>query len=238
MSRVFLCGDTHGYGDIDKLNTERFPEQRELTKNDYVIILGDFGLLWKVQEDKSERYWLNWLNDKTFTTLVIDGNHENFDRLEELEDHEVDFCDKPVGKMRDSVFHIRRGSVLTVNDKKLFCMGGGESIDKFNRSIGVSWWPQEIPTYTEMYDAIENMYKYGKCFYAILTHVAPSAIKDKILFMHSYKSGMVDPLERFFNYIDEEVIFRYWYFGHYHGDQVIDDRYFCLYHKIRELPCE
>ena len=28
-----------------------------------------------------EKYWLNWLNERNFTTLFVDGNHENFERL-------------------------------------------------------------------------------------------------------------------------------------------------------------
>ena len=49
-----------------------------MTKNDYVIIAGDFGI-WN--DTKQERYNLDWLEDKPFTTLFVDGNHSNFDRL-------------------------------------------------------------------------------------------------------------------------------------------------------------
>ena len=40
---IFVTGDTHIPLDISKLNSEQFPQQKELTKNDYVIICGDFG---------------------------------------------------------------------------------------------------------------------------------------------------------------------------------------------------
>ena len=46
MSRIFVTGDTHGDYDIAKLNTHNFPVQRELTKEDYLIIAGDFGCVW------------------------------------------------------------------------------------------------------------------------------------------------------------------------------------------------
>lgn len=36
-----ITGDTHGALDIRKLNTSRFPEQRSMTKQDYVAIMGD-----------------------------------------------------------------------------------------------------------------------------------------------------------------------------------------------------
>ena len=38
---IYITGDTHIPVDIQKLSTKRFPEQKEMTKNDYVIICGD-----------------------------------------------------------------------------------------------------------------------------------------------------------------------------------------------------
>ena len=82
MSKIYVTGDIHLNIDIHKLNTKNFPEQNKLTKDDYVIICGDTGLTW----DKSNevKYWVDWLNKKNFTTLFVDGNHENFDILNSL----------------------------------------------------------------------------------------------------------------------------------------------------------
>ncbi len=73
-------------GFLHRLNTTSFPEQKELGKEDYVIICGDFGGIWdvdrfRVQESPSEKAGLDWLEQKPFTTLFIPGNHENYDRL-------------------------------------------------------------------------------------------------------------------------------------------------------------
>ena len=46
MNRIFVTGDTHGDFDIAKLNRRRFPVQSELTKEDYLIVTGDFGACW------------------------------------------------------------------------------------------------------------------------------------------------------------------------------------------------
>ena len=35
----------------------------------------------KKEESKNEKYWLDWFEDRNFTLLFLDGNHENFDRL-------------------------------------------------------------------------------------------------------------------------------------------------------------
>lgn len=73
---IFVTGDTHG--DYNRFRTDIFPEQKSMTKADYVIICGDFGL-WS--ESKEQKHKLDWLEDKPFTTLFVDGNHENYDLL-------------------------------------------------------------------------------------------------------------------------------------------------------------
>ena len=46
---VYVCGDTHQRHDIWKLRNFRDKcrwDELDLTKDDYVIVCGDFGLLW------------------------------------------------------------------------------------------------------------------------------------------------------------------------------------------------
>jgi len=72
---IYITGDTHA--DFHRFKTENFPEQKHLTKDDYVIICGDFGGVFNyIDSGDEERYWLDWLNDRPFTTLFVDGNHE------------------------------------------------------------------------------------------------------------------------------------------------------------------
>ena len=70
---IYATGDTHG-GWMHRLNMASFPEQKDMKKDDYVIILGDFGL-W--DDSRRERQALDWLEGRSFTTLFVDGNHEN-----------------------------------------------------------------------------------------------------------------------------------------------------------------
>ena len=76
---IYITGDCHR--EFGRFSTKNFPEQNEMTKDDFVIICGDFGGIWDKEESKEEKYYLDWLNNKPFTTLFIDGNHENYDRL-------------------------------------------------------------------------------------------------------------------------------------------------------------
>ena len=72
------------HANFRKFSSRRFKAQKQMTRDDFVIVCGDFGGIWK--DDERERYWLNWLAQKPFTLLFVDGNHENFDRLYSNED--------------------------------------------------------------------------------------------------------------------------------------------------------
>ena len=77
---TYITGDAHS--DFTRFTEENFPIQSEMTKNDYVIICGDFGGVWTFEEESArEKEALEWLNNKSFTILFVDGNHENFTRL-------------------------------------------------------------------------------------------------------------------------------------------------------------
>ena len=147
---IFLTGDTHIPYDISKLNRKWFPEQKNLTRNDYVIVLGDFGLYW--HSNASYKHWRDWFQSKPFTILWLDGNHENFDWIESME-----VTEWHGGKVHQdgNIIHLMRGQVYTIEGKKFFVMGGAASTDKECRRVGVSWWEQEIPSYKEEMEALQ-----------------------------------------------------------------------------------
>jgi len=49
---IWITGDIHGFQNINKLSARWWPEGKNLTKSDYVIICGDFGLLWCNSPDR------------------------------------------------------------------------------------------------------------------------------------------------------------------------------------------
>ena len=63
---IFITGDTHG--DFSRLLPAAFHEQRDLTKEDYLIICGDFGGVWDGGD--AEQQWLDWLETRSFTAVA------------------------------------------------------------------------------------------------------------------------------------------------------------------------
>lgn len=231
---IYITGDIHG--DASRLSTDIFPEQNEMTKEDYMIILGDFGLVWDYKgESKTEKWWLDFLENKSFTTLFIDGNHENFNRLnayptEKWNGGNVNF-------IRPSVIHLKRGQVFNLQGKKFFTFGGAKSHDirdgilepddprikkwkydynKLFRINGVSWWKEELPSQEEMDEGILNLQKENDKVDCILTHCPPTSVLKQM--DNNYGSDyFTDYLQR----IKENTKYKNWLFGHMHINQNI-----------------
>ena len=220
---IYVTGDTHAELDISKLNTTNFPQQKALTKNDFLIICGDFGLCW--DGSLREKWWKKWLTNKNFTTLWIDGNHENFDML-----YQFPQINKFGGRAREiakDIYYLDRGQVLTIDGKKIFCMGGARSIDKALRVEHVSWWQEEMPSREEMERAIASLEQNKWRVDYVVTHCAPRSVQT--LIADWYEN---DPMVSFLDRVKSDLTFKHWYFGHYHLDREVDDRFTALYNHV------
>lgn len=229
MSRIFITGDTHADYDWKKLMTKSFPVQKELTKDDYVIIAGDFGGVFLL--DRTDKYIQKNYNERNFTTLFVDGNHENHDALDAYPVEE--WHGGKIHKIADSVFHLMRGQVFEIGGKTFFTMGGAESTDKQYRKEGRSWWAREMPSIDEYEEAVINLEKHsGKVDY-VITHCAPEATLCALNMPDMYFRS-VNELTSFFDTIAQTILFKDWYFGHYHDDSDCG-KFHMLYQRIVEV---
>ena len=223
---IYITGDTHIPIDIHKLSMTNFREQKEMTKQDYVIICGDFGGIWN--NSNEDKYWLDWLKDKNFTTLFVDGNHENFNLLNEYP--VTEWGGGKVHFINDSVIHLMRGQVYTINKLKFFTMGGATSIDKENRVENKSWWKEELPSDLEFIEAIKNLDKHCWKVDYVISHTTSNRIVDYM----GYRKEDND-LNSFFSMLEKELEYKHWYFGHFHRNWEIDNKNTVLYNRIVKL---
>jgi len=220
---IYITGDTHIPIDVHKLSVANFPEQKNLTKNDFVIICGDFGGVWN--RSVEEQYWVNWLNRKSFTTLFVDGNHENFAMLNKYPVSE--WNGGLVQQIKPSIYHLMRGQIFTIDGYKIFTMGGAKSHDKIFRKEGRSWWPEEMPSRREYDTALENLDEHKWNVDIILTHCIADSIQYRIADWYSH-----DKLTNFLETVKLDCKYDKWYFGHYHINKDIDEKHTALYDWI------
>lgn len=224
---IFITGDTHGEIDIRKFNSRKFPEQKNLSKSDFVIVAGDFGIPW--DRTKEYKYWLDWLSDKNFTTLFIDGNHENFGIINSYPITE--WNGGKVHKISDSIFHLMRGQIFIIENLKFFTFGGAKSSDIQYREEGVSWWKEEMPTQKEYDEGSQNLEKNDWIVDYIITHTCPAEIQ-KILIERFDKNLEYTELNQYLSEINAKTIFKHWYFGHNHIDENLTSKHTILYNNI------
>lgn len=233
---VFVTGDCHG--DFRKLHV--LAELQTFLRQDYVIICGDFGGIW--HDSPNERYALDRLNELPFTTLFIDGNHENFDRLYSNEFETIDFHGGKAHRIRDNIFYLMRGHIFSLDNHTFFAMGGARShdiqdgilderhfpnhqafLDEKERldMMGAcyrinhrTWWRQEMPSEAEFISARKNLEAYDHRVDYIITHDCPYSTAKQI-----YGDADETELGFFFDYVLKTTDFSHWYFGHHHLDR-------------------
>ena len=252
MIVIYITGDCHA--DFHRFNKENFPEQKEMNKDDYVIICGDFGGVWaKDEESAAERWWMDWMEELPFTTLFVDGNHENFDRLNAYPVEE--WHAGKVHKIRPSVIHLMRGQVYELQGKIFFTFGGAQSHDisggilelddpdlyekrrklmkswKPYRINHLSWWKEEMPSEEEMEEGRKNLSKHDYQVDFIITHCCATSTQ----FLLSGGMFKNDILTDYLEEIRQKTIFGKWMFGHYHENRSVNEKEILIYEQVHRI---
>ena len=247
---IYVTGDTHAEFD-GRFNTKAFPEQKQMTKEDFLIICGDFGGVWNpTGENRFEQYWLEWFDKRTFTTLFVDGNHENHERLATYPVKE--WNGGKVHEIRPSVLHLMRGQVFTLQGKTIFTFGGAQSHDisagvfepddpdfdlkvqiANNRGYSyrvnhVSWWKEEMPSEEEMQEGLRNLEAHNNKVDFIVTHCCSSSTQA-LIGGSLYKP---DAATTYLEQIKNTVSYKKWFFGHYHDNRNVSDKEILLYEQL------
>lgn len=243
---LYVTGDLHG--DADEL----LLRCRPLAPGDALIVCGDLGLLWR--GTRRERLRLDWLNAKLrCPVLFVDGNHENFDLLEQYPVSA--WKGGLVHRIRPRLLHLMRGQVFDVAGRTIFTMGGASSHDmpdgvlnprdpdfaRRRRELDarggryrirrVSWWPQELPRPRELAAGLRSLQRQDWRVDIIVTHCLPTTIQQ------SFGADFYAP-DRLTDYLDtvrRRCEFGRWYCGHYHHERVYAGRFQVLYQSVVPL---
>ena len=219
---IYITGDTHGDPLRFKnhcMGDEKWSEQ------DYLLVCGDFGYLF--HNHSAEQEFLDFLETKPYTICFCDGNHENFHAIyaypQEL------WNGGSVHRIRKNIFHLMRGEIYCIDGLKIFAMGGAYSIDRYVRTLNRSYWEEEIPTSAEYRTATRNLAAHNYEVDLIITHTAPREIIRR---MGKYPDAHDMELTGFLEWVMYDVKFKQWYFGHWHIDQTIHEKFHGVYLEV------
>ncbi len=148
-----------------------------------------------------------------------------------------------------------RGQVYEIEGKRFFTMGGASSHDiddgilesddpKFKQKCRAmnarnamyrvnhrSWWKEELPNEEEYQTASANLEKCGWEVDYIITHCCPTSVQEELGAGFYQADALTDFLEE----VAQRCQFKYWFFGHYHDNGVIREKFVLLYEQILRL---
>jgi len=220
---IYITGDTHG--EMSRFDSAQV---KKLKKGDTLIVCGDFGFIWEggPKEEKN----LKKLGKKKYTLLFLDGTHENFDLLNQYPT--TDWNGGQVQNISGNLFHLMRGQIYTIEGKKLFVFGGGESGEKQMRIAAGKWWACEMPSIDEMRTGVQNLATVDMTVDYIITHEPAS----RVMFNSENPNESTNQLESYFDQIVKQVKFSKWFFGAIHIDRKITSKNYAVFNQV--LPVE
>lgn len=227
MNRVFIRGDLHG-----KIEPLLF---NNLDKDDILIILGDFGLIWD-KDSRIVQFIINVIEKEIpYTVAFIDGNHENFIQIKNFTKKIEKWHGGLIDRISNNLIHLRRGEIYNFNDKRIGVCGGANSIDKIWRVEGLSWWAEEEIT-DEDIENFKNNLKNDKYIDIMLTHDCPENLVPMVkLYSKINDNKKISNSQKQLEKIYKMINFDKWYFGHWHLNYKFNNRFECLYDQIKQI---
>lgn len=261
---LYVTGDIHGNA-VERFSYKNYPYLRDMNKEDFAIILGDFGIPFGIYSPyhheyvEEEKYNLDFLESKRATILALAGNHDDRNFTKQLPQikkfggkvREMYFMDKKY----PTIYYIDEPTILTLGNKKCLFVPGAKSHDIEDGIIN--------PWTTDVQYAVKMMKRNDKIFYRIadwdwwededinkekVEELIKKEQKFDYIFSHTcplelLKLEFIPSLdyessdtEKYLQNLAEKLIYNHWYHGHFHINfSYYNDNITCLYKNFEIL---
>ncbi|MBE6701183.1 MAG: metallophosphoesterase [Ruminococcaceae bacterium] len=218
---VFFTGDIHG----TPWKIIKFVDKMHLTGKDTIVILGDVGANYFMDERDAAMKTL--LNKLGVDILCIHGNHEirpaNIPsyKLQTWKRGKV-WCEDAYPRLKFA----KDGEIYHIEGRRYIAIGGAYSVDKYYRlARGLGWWDDEQPS-DDIKAYVEKKLSRG-IFDTILSHTCPYKYEPTDMFLSGVDQSKVDKsTEEWLDKIEEKYYYKNWLCGHWHTDRQINKLHF------------
>jgi len=226
---IYITGDTHGKFEY------RF-KNLPLSKNDMIIILGDAGINYYL--DERDRILKEKLSKYSFKIFSIQGNHE--ERPENISTYIKTTMfggDVFMEEEYPNLVFAKNGELYNFNGKSVLVIGGAFSVDKYHRL------KYKLPYFKdEQLSKKEQKYILKKhtntSIDTILSHTCPLKYIPTEAFIGGIDQNKVDnSMEKFLDLVEENISYNKWYCGHYHIGKSVDNLEF-IYTRIKDFETD
>jgi len=218
INRFMITGDTHG----EFSRFKNYDKEIQEDPNTAVIILGDAGLNWTLDERDSQVK--NFLSERyKFHIYCVRGNHEarpqDVSGMKLIYDEDVD-GEVYIQEKWPNIRYFKDWGIYTINGLDVAVIGGAYSVDKWYRlDRGAIWFENEQLDTEEMLAATAELM--GTEVDMVFTHTCPICWEPSDLFLNGINQSSVDrSMELFLEEIALCFGWKVWCFGHYHADRL------------------
>lgn len=218
---LYITGDIHG----SARRIVKFAKENHISRNDTIIILGDVGANYYLNERDAETKRL--LNSVKATVFCIHGNHEC--RPEHIPSYRlVDWHGGKVWVEEEypKVLFAKDGEVFDLEGRAFLVIGGAYSVDRFWRlRHGAAWWRDEQPS--DATKAVTAATVASRAVDFVLSHTCPRRYEPIEVFLPGIDQSSVDTsTEDWLDGIEEQLSYKAWFCGHWHTNKRIDKMHF------------
>jgi len=194
---------------------------KKVKKGDTLLVCGDFGFVWNggVPEEAA----LKKLQKLPYTVAFIDGQYENFERLNAFPAE--DWNGAPARKVADNIIYLQRGEIYRIEDERYFAFGGGESPDAGVREE-MQLDAAALPTAEEMQAGAANLKAQGADY--ILTYEPSGRARS---FM-SNRLAKLTGMNVYFSTLEDTAPYKRWFFGCLHQDKHVSGKHEALFQRV------
>jgi len=218
IKRYLITGDTHG----DFTRFKNYDKEIQNDENTAVVILGDAGLNWTLDEHDAQVK--NFLSKRyKFRIYCLRGNHEarpqNVPGMKLIYDYDI--CGEVYMQEKwPNIRFLKDWGIYRMGQHEVAIIGGAYSVDKwFRLDRGSIWYADEQLTDEEMVKATADLTNAEVDF--VFTHTCPICWEPSDLFLDFIDQKRVDKsMELFLEEIAKCFDWKIWCFGHYHADRI------------------
>jgi len=214
---IYITGDKHA----NFYEVYNFCEEEKTNINDLMIVLGDAGI--NYFNDERDYKLKNKLKECNITFFCVHGNHE--ERPENIKTYKKkNFCNGIVYYEEEypNILFAKDGEIYNLDNKSVLTIGGAYSVDKEYRLIfGYQWYESEQPS-EETKKKILDIVNKNKDVDIVLSHTCPYKYMPREVFLSGIDQSKVDnSTEYFLDEVENKLIYKKWYCGHYHTEKQI-----------------
>ncbi|NLM34696.1 MAG: metallophosphoesterase [Clostridiales bacterium] len=227
----YVTGDTHA--DFNRIF--EFFDFYETTKDDILIILGDAGINYFL--DDTDYQLKKELSELQITLFCVHGNHEQrpymISTYEEKEWHGGTVYVEPEFP---NIIFAKDGEIYDFDGKKAVVIGGAYSIDKYSRiRNNAPWFETEQPDEETIRYVEAQLERWQWKVDYVFTHTIPLKYEPSDLFLDNIDQSIIDKsTEKWLDSLESRLTYYKWYCGHFHTDRDMGN-IMILYQEIVDL---